>query len=304
MYPLVSIITINYNQYDVTCALLDTLQVITYPAVEVIVVDNGSAQDEAARLAAAYSFARVLAASDNLGFTGGNNLGMQAAKGDFILLLNNDTEVPAGFLEPLVRHMQQDAAIGICSPKIRYHHTDNILQYAGSHAINRFTARGRKIGWGEHDAGQHDVSGPTHLPHGAAMLIRRSVIDTIGMLGDVFFIYYEEHDFAERAKRAGYEIHFVAESWISHKESVTVGKDNAFKTYYMTRNRLLFTRRNVFGVAKLLAIVYVLLCAVPKHSLHYLVRQRWDLLDALWRGMLWHFNRQPEVHTNPRLQTA
>lgn len=304
MQPLISIITINYNQYEVTCALLDTLKELTYSAYEVIVVDNGSGANEAARLAAAYPTFRILAAPSNLGFTGGNNIGMEAARGAYFLLLNNDTEVPQGLLEPLVERMQSDSQIGICSPKIRYHHTPGMLQYAGSSAINRFTARGCKIGWGEYDHGQHNTSGPTALPHGAAMLIRRSVVEHIGMLSDHFFIYYEEHDFAERAKRAGYTIHYVAESAVSHKESVTVGKESVFKTFHMTRNRLLFTRRNVSNPAKGLAIAYFLLCAVPKNLAAYFIRRRFDLLAAFWRGVIWHFQRRPHLQTNPMLPTA
>lgn len=300
MAPLVSIITINYNQAAVTCALLDTLAGLTYPNIEVIVVDNGSAAGEAAMIRDRYPDVHVIARPTNTGFTGGNNTALCMANGDYLFLLNNDTEVPPGFLEPLVEAMENDGAIGLASPKIRFFHSPDRIQYAGGFPINPYTGRGRLVGYGEIDQGQHDRSGRTHLAHGAAMLIRRRVLERIGMLGDLFFIYYEEFDFTERARRAGYAIQYVAGSVVLHKESVTVGKENAFKTYYMTRNRLLYLRRNVFGLPFWFSIFFFLLVAVPRHTIRYLARRRLDLLSAFYRGLLWHV-RPRNVHDNPTL---
>lgn len=301
MPPLVSIVTLNWNQAEVTCALLDTLRDVTYPNLEVIVVDNGSRPEDAALLRERHPWIRLIENGRNEGFTGGNNVGIQASRGDYVLLLNNDTEVPAGFLEPLIEAMENDPAIGIASPKIRFHYAPDTIQYAGCDAINRYTGRGRLTGFGQIDRGQHDRSGRTELAHGAAMLIRRSVFERIGLLSDLFFIYYEEFDFTERTRRAGFEVQYVAESLVMHKESVTVGKENAFKTYYMTRNRLLFLRRNLFGASFWLALSFFLAISVPANTLRFILRRRFDLLGAFWRGLVWHLVPR-SVHRNPGLR--
>ncbi len=289
--PSVSIITINYNQAEVTCALLRSLRDVTYPRMEVIVVDNGSANDEAATIQAAHPEVRVLPSPVNGGFTGGNNLGMRAATGDYVLLLNNDTEVPAGFLEPLVDVMERRLDIGIASPKIYYYDVPDCIQYAGSTPFNYATGRSFTHGHGTIDTGKHNTSGPTAIAHGAAMLIRRAVLDRIGLLDDTFFIYYEELDFCERAQKAGYTIWYEAASWIWHKESMTTGKVSPFKTYYMTRNRLLLLRRHASGWTFLAGLLFFLGLAIPRQILRQVRHRRFDLLRALLRGFTWHLTR-------------
>jgi len=111
MRPLVSIVTLNWNQAEVTCDLLHSLSCATYPRIEVIVVDNGSDPRDVAKLSRVFPRPRIVRSRENLGFTGGNNLGMRVARGEYVLLLNNDVEVDPGFLEPLVAAMEaMDAA--------------------------------------------------------------------------------------------------------------------------------------------------------------------------------------------------
>jgi GT2 family glycosyltransferase len=118
MQPCVSIITINYNQLQVTCALLDSLRKVTYAELEVIVVDNHSTTDPSAVIASQYPEVKLIVSNENLGFAGGNNLGIRACKGDYILFLNNDTEVEPGFIEPLIAVCESHADAGIASPNI------------------------------------------------------------------------------------------------------------------------------------------------------------------------------------------
>ena len=117
--PKVSIITINFNSTDVTAALLRSLEKITYPSIEVIVVDN-STKDFGYQLPIDFPWITYLEPGENLGFAGGNNKGLRIATGEYYLLLNNDTEVDAGFLEPLIARFQTDANIGVICPKILY----------------------------------------------------------------------------------------------------------------------------------------------------------------------------------------
>jgi GT2 family glycosyltransferase len=287
-YPRVSIITINYNQVKVTCELLDSLRKLTYPDVEVIVVDNFSAEDPTAIITSQYPEVKYIRSDKNLGFAGGNNLGIKASTGKYLFFLNNDTEADPGFLEPLVNLFETNPKAGVASSKILYHNSGETIQYAGSTCINPFTGRNKRVGFMEKDRGQHDTQKETDLAHGAAMMVPRAVIDNVGMMPEFFFLYYEEVDWCESIKRAGYKVFYVPASKVYHKESMSVGKKSTLKTYYMTRNRLLFMRRNTSGAKKLTWIFFFLLFSLPKNALTYLMKREIDHAKAFSKGLLWN----------------
>ena len=193
--PLVSILTINYNEADTTARCLDSLRSVVYPRMERIVIDNGSEPGQAEWLQQRFPEATVIANPTNDGFAGGNNVGLAHASGDYILLLNNDARATPNLLWPLVDAMQEHPDVGIVSPKIVFAGTEDAdghaqIQYAGSDPLNPYTGRSRTVGYGERDDGRFDTSGPTHLAHGAAMMIRRDVFDIIGPMADAYFLYY------------------------------------------------------------------------------------------------------------------
>jgi GT2 family glycosyltransferase len=284
----VSIITINYNQLHHTLALLESLRHLTYPLVETIVVDNNSVENPTAKIKEKFPEVKVIASGVNLGFAGGNNLGVVASDGEYILFLNNDTEVDPGFLEPLVSLFESNPHAGAASSKIIYHNSDNIIQYAGSTCLNPMTGRNKRIGYMEKDLGQHDQLRETDLAHGCAMMVPRKVIDKVGMMPELFFLYYEEIDWCESIKRGGYKIYYVPGSKVFHKESMSVGKNSTLKTYYMTRNRLLFMRRNSSGISKFMALCFFLFISLPKNMLTYLLRKEIEHVKAFWRGCAWN----------------
>ncbi|QCR22502.1 glycosyltransferase family 2 protein [Pontibacter sp. SGAir0037] len=286
--PLVSIVSINYNQAQVTCEMVFSLRKITYPNIEIIVVDNASPSEAPDLIEEQCPEVKLIRSSVNLGYAGGNNLGVMQAKGEYILFLNNDTEVEPGFLEPLVDLFEHNAKAGVASPKIIYHNTDSMIQYAGSHGINAWTGRSITIGQFEKDKGQHNVSRATALADGAAMMVPMRVIQQVGLMPELYFLYYEELDWCEIMKRAGYSCHYVADSTIYHKESVSVGKFSVLKTYYMNRNRLLFIRRNMSGWKRWSSALVFLLAALPKKVLTHGARQEWKHLKALQQGLWWH----------------
>lgn len=296
--PLVSIISVNYNQAQVTCALLASLQHITYPNVEVIVIDNASPSEDPTCIIEQFPQINLIRSPQNLGFAGGNNLGIVAAKGKYVLFLNNDTEVEPNFLEPLVELFETNPKAGIASPKIIYYNTDNIIQYAGCQGINPWTGRGHTIGTNEKDLGQHNTSFATELAHGAAMMLPLDVIRKVGLMPELYFLYYEEHDWCHMVKRAGYECHYVGKTTVYHKESISVGKASALKTHYMYRNRLLFMRRNLSGWQFWSGLLFFLFIAVPKHAALFTLKAQRDHLTALWRGLRWHLQRRRNIHQN------
>ena len=292
MTPLVSIITINYNQLAHTLDLLRSIRAATYKNVEVIVVDNASKEDPNEEIKKQDPETIVIRSEKNLGFAGGNNLGIGVSKGKYLFFLNNDTEVDANAFEPLVDFFESTKDAGAASPKILYYKSEETIQYVGCSNINPYTGRNHREGFKEKDRGQFDSTRVTDLAHGAAMMVPRTVIDEVGMMPELFFLYYEELDWCETIKEKGYKIYVVPKSKVYHKESQSVGKNSTSKTYYMTRNRLLFMRRHTQGLVKISWVLFFILFSIPKNSVKYLITNETDHLKAFWKGLLWHVNHK------------
>ena len=293
--PLVSIISVNYDQPEVTCEMLASLRNLSYENLEIIVVDNGSPKFDPQIIKDKYPEIQLIKSKKNLGFAGGNNLAIKEASGKYLFFLNNDTEVNIDCIEPLVSLFESNSTAGIASPKIIFFESDDTIQYAGSTEINPWTGRNKGIGSMEKDMGQFDISSQTDLAHGAAMMVPKAVIDEVGLMPEVYFLYYEELDWCEMIKRQGYTCHYVGKSSIYHKESVSVGKSSLLKTYYINRNRLLFIRRNFFGFQKWSSYFVFLALAIPKRSLAHALNGEWKHCGALWKGVLWNVKSPPEL---------
>jgi len=299
--PLVSVISVNYNHAQVTCDMLDSLYKCSYPSLEVIVIDNGSPDDDPSIIKEKFPQVLYVETGENLGFAGANNLGICLSKGKYILLLNNDTIVTPNFLEPLVNKMESDPAIGAVSPKIRYYYLPDTIQFAGMTPINSYTVRSRAYGHMEKDVGQFDQDRISAYAHGAAMMVSRKVVEEIGLMSLSFFLYYEELDWGFRIRKAGYKIYYVYNSMIYHLESVATGKQSPFKTYYLNRSRLLYMRRNVRGAKSIIPILFQLIVAIPKNMVQFLFQGRIDLFRAYCRAVGWQIRTafQPFIHKHP-----
>jgi len=288
---LVSIVTVNFNQPLVTELLLKSLQdVNTYPNIEVIVVDNGSQVNPVPAWKHKYPEVVFVRSDINTGFAGGNNIGIHYAKGDYLFLINNDTEVTPSLIEQLTRSLTDNPEIGMISPKIHYFDQPGLLQYAGYTNMNYYLARNHCIGQFEEDKGQYDfMSGKTGYAHGAAMMIRREAVNKAGLMSENYFLYYEELDWCERIRNAGYEIHTNLSALIYHKESVSVGKRSALKEYFMTRNRILFIRKNAPGFSFFIFSLYFLIGVVPRNTVQYLLHKEFRFIPVFYKAILWHF---------------
>ncbi len=302
-WPLVSIVTVNYNQTDATLELIDSLLKITYPNIELLVVDNDSPEADASRIRQKYPRVILVQSPINYGFAAGNNLGIMRAKGKYVLILNNDVIVTPNFLEPLVEICENNPRIGAVSPKIRFYYDPQIIQYAGFTPFHPITMRNRAIGWRERDTGQHDVEGPTGFCHGAAMLVPMEVVRKVGMMSYIYFLYYEEADWCERIKKAGWELWYTHRSLIFHKESISTGKESPLKVYYLTRNRIIYLRRNVNGINFWLGVAYQVLIALPRNALKYSLKGKISYVKAFIKGVGWnifHLN-DLSIFENPTL---
>ncbi len=292
--PFVSVITVNYRQNNVTLDFLASFTQVDYPAFEIIVVDNAAIGSELQNDISAkfssfpVSYIRIEA---NLGFAGGNNVGVKRSKGDYILFINNDTEVPVDILTKLLQVFEKYPDAGMVSPKLLFYES-GLIQYAGAIRINALTGRGRKIGFGETDSGQYSETRVTDLGHGAAMMLPRKIIDKVGMMPEIFFLYYEEHDWGEQVKRAGFKIYYCATTFVRHKESMTIGKQSLIKTYYMNRNRLIYVRRNTSGLTKLIALSFYLLLALPKQLAVFALKRQWDHFWEVLKALKWNMSHK------------
>ncbi len=284
MTTSLSIISVNYNGLALTCAMIDSLYRHRTTPLEIIVVDNGSAADEAAALRLHYPDITAIRSEENLGFAGGNNLGIKAAKGAYLLLLNNDTEVADNSLHWLTERLDADPALGVVCPKIRFFAPPQSIQFAGYTPLSPITLRNALIGFGEPDNGSFDTPHLTPYAHGAAMLVRRTAIERAGLMPEDYFLYYEELDWSLRLREAGYTIGYEPRATVFHKESATTGQQSPLRTYYLTRNRLLFARRNLRGGSRQLSVIYQLSIALPKSLVCHMLHRRFDLMQATLRG--------------------
>ncbi len=282
----VSIITINYNGVKDTCELIETLP-LEDNTLEVIVIDNASRNDEATIIRRRYPQIKVIRSDKNLGFAGGNNLGIKAAHGKYLFFINNDTllKPQASDLRPLIHRLESSPKIGAVCPKIRFAWSDNPIQFAGYTPLSPITMRNRAIGFGETDQGQYNTAHPTPYAHGAAMMVKREVIDKAGLMPECYFLYYEELDWSMMIRRAGYDIWYEPSVTIYHKESQATGQDSPLRTYYITRNRLLFVKRNINGIEKILSYIYIIGVVGLKDILKNLLRRRLDLTQATIKGI-------------------
>lgn len=232
--PLVSVIIPNWNGAAHLPTCLDALRRQTYPAIEIIVVDNASTDGSQALLAEQYPEVRVIPLSANQGFAGAVNIGIRPAQGDLIALLNNDTEADANWVAELVRALETHPTAGFAASKLRLFDRRQVLHSAGDTFSRSGQANSRGV-W-ETDSGQYDQEGPIFSACGGAVAYRRAMLDDIGLFDEDFFFNLEDVDLAWRAQLRGYGGIFVPTSLVYHKLSATGGGVTA--SYYTGRNSI------------------------------------------------------------------
>lgn len=292
--PLVSIITVNFNQLQVTLELLESLKNISFRDFEIILVDNGSTEDSSKLLSKKYPEVNYIFSHKNLGFSGGNNLGIRASKGDYLFFVNNDAEVTEGCIETLLQLFHSVPKLGIVSPRICYDPklTDNqqIIQYAGATHIHLMTARNEILGEKQMDEGQFDQAQETAYVHGAAMMVKREIIDKVGVMPEEFFLYYEELDWSEQIRNASYQVYVEPNALVFHKESLAVGKNSTLKTYYHTRNRIFFVRRNRSWSQIAIFYLFLFFFTIPKNTFVFFKNREWGHILAFYKGIWWNLS--------------
>lgn len=280
---MVSIITVNYNGLADTCEMIQSFRRHeTYP-YEIIVVDNGSQMPEGEEIKKRYPDIKLVL-NTNTGFAGGNNAGLKVAEGNYLFFLNNDTIIKEPILEALVSRLESDPKNGGASPMLKYSYAPDTLQYAGFTPFSPITLRNSSIGFNEKDQPRYRTARPTPSMHGAAMMVRRDVVQQVGPMTEVFFLFYEEFDWSARILRAGYQLWYEPAAVVYHKESMTARKGTPLREFYLSRARILYARRNITGCRKWLSCLYIFFVAAPKKTINYLIHGKLQLAAAVVRG--------------------
>ena len=286
--PLVYIILINWNGLEDTLECLESLRKIAYPNFRVIVVDNGSKDNQAEIIKEKFPEIKLIKNKQNMGYVIANNQGIELAlkrSADYILLLNNDTVVERNFLDILIKYAEQSKNVGILSPKILYYDFNKIWSVGGKilpGGITILTGKGK-----DHNCYTTEVI-ETDFVSGCAMLIKRSVIETIGFLDPIYFAYFEDADFCLRAKNFGYKIVVIPKSVIYHKKSSSSGIRGSFRKlsplqyYLLTRNQILFIKK--FSRWKIASIIVTIAFRLA----YLLVYNKLDIesLKSLVKGII------------------
>lgn len=284
--PRVVIVVINWNGGEDTLACLDSLAGVHYPECSVLVVDNASQDGSPERIRACHPEVLLMVSRVNLGFTGGNNLGMKAALqrgADYVLLLNHDTLVSPDFLEEMVAVGEADPSIGVLGPTIYYHARPGVIWSAGG-AIDWKRGTTQMIGMNEVDRNQYGMKPrAVDFVTGCAMLVKREALEAAGLLDESFFAYYEEVEWCVRIRRAGYAIVHVPGAKIWHKISPEAREASVAVHYYMTRNRLLFLKKTG---ASGLAWVHTLIGEYLRTLLSWSLRPKWRYKREQRRAMV------------------
>lgn len=282
----VSIITINYNGIYDTTEFINSLRDHEIYPYELIVIDNASKNpEESSILRKMYPDILVIRSDKNLGFAGGNNLGINYATGNYIFFLNNDIIITTPILEELVNRLEKDKKIGCVSPKIANWPQKETIQFAGFTPMTTITLRNECIGYKQKDKGQFNLAHKTPFAHGAAMMVRSEDIQKFGLMPEFYFLYYEEFDWCVHMRNIGYTIWYEPRSTVYHKESVSIGLQSPLQVYYHTRNRYIFAKRTVSNrFIRICCYLYQIVIVFNSRILKYILEKKFHLLSPLFKG--------------------
>jgi GT2 family glycosyltransferase len=286
--PKVIIVVLTWRNYEVTKDCLYSLRKLDYPNFEVVLVDNGSADGSAERLASEFPEVRLIKNEKNLGFPAGNNVAIRDAmerNPDYFLLLNNDTLVAPDFLSKLVKVAESDDRIGIVNPKILYFEPPDRVWFGGGY-YKPWWSTGKVRGENRRDVGEYNDTREISFVTGCAFLIKTGVVRQIGLLDEIFFLGFEDLDWTVRALRAGFRAFYVGSAVIWHKSSYDTKKNlgKPIIDFYRTRNSILFARKHV-SFRHWPGFLLSLGKYVAYRSAAYLLRAEPKRIGMLYRGI-------------------
>lgn len=266
----VTVIVLNWNGKDDTIECLNSLKLIDYSSLDILVVDNGSSDDSVEVIRSEFPDVAVIEAGENLGYAGGNNVGIKYALqqgAEYILVLNNDTIVDPNLVDAFIEAANAYPEAGILNAKIYYYSEPHKIWAVGG-GWNKNNCDLILIGLGEIDDGII-YKEPFEVDYaiGCALFFHRTVVERIGFIEDKFFLNFEEIDWCSRARKAGYKIYSIPAAKIWHKVSASFGGEEApLRRYYLVRNNMLWAKRNLSLSERFLTAKRMLSGIVPRFS--------------------------------------
>lgn len=291
--PHVTIVILNWNREADTLECLDSLVRMKYSSFSIVVVDNGSTDGSPEAIERWGRENRPLTQirnAVNRGFVRGSNQGMRHALStdtDYLFLLNNDTVVEPDALSLLIATAERSGDIGMVGPKVYQHGKGPVLDSAGTRTIT-WLAQGFLVGHGEEDRGQYDAAATAGMPYvtGTALLVKRAVLEKVGLMDEDYFCYFDDFDWGLRAREAGYRLLLVPEAVIQHKGSQTAGFGSPFYVHQRIRGQIIFARKHIPVLPFLFAFLpYLVLYRYLRPATLMIVRRRWLHLHALHSGI-------------------
>ncbi|MDD5557754.1 MAG: glycosyltransferase family 2 protein [bacterium] len=283
-------VVLNYRRADDTAACVRSLLASEGADPEIIIVDNGSGDGSAERLASLFPSLVHLRSGENLGYAGGNNLGIREALrrgADYVLVLNNDCTVAPDAVAAMVEAARARGA-SIVSPKVHDARRPGVIQYAGYRNIH-LLAQGVPVGEGRTDRGQYDRPREVRAAPGCAMLLDRGLCESVGLFDEQFFAYSEELDLCRRATAAGRRIVYAPAALVRHRKAATLDAGSPAYAYYLTRGRLIYARKHLgWGGFLLLFLPYFAVAKVLRPAAAAALAGRWDVVRAILRAIGWN----------------
>lgn len=259
-YPLVHIVILNYNSINDTISCLKSLKNIDYPNYKIVVVDNNSSDNSVEILQEQFKEDIIIANKENMGYASGNNVGIKFALdngADYICVLNNDVEVEPNFLNPIINLLEEDKSIAIAGPCICEFSDREKVQAMGAY-INLYIglAQGKYRGKNYNSLSKNMFE--VDYIGGACFVVRREILENIGLIPENYFLFYEETEFCLKIKKRGYKLICLKNSRVYHKGSATISKFGGLSYYFLNRNRIVFMRRNANIMQKSIFSIYLL----------------------------------------------
>ncbi len=275
---MISVVILNWNGKKVTADCLDSVKGQTFKNYEVILVDNASDDGSCGYLKKKFPFVKLIRNEENLGYAGGNNVGVKSARGKYILILNNDVILDRSFLSELWKNRNKADILGV---KNYYFNKKNVIWAVGS-SVNKFTMRAGLVGNKLKDSENVNKMKIEHAV-GSAIFINKKVIDKIGFLNEDFFAYFEETEWQTRAERAGFTISWVPTAKLWHRVAYSTGGGRSpMSAYYLVRNRGYFIKK--YAGWKIIAWTYWII-EVLARIFYGLVKNR-EYSKMSFRGMM------------------
>jgi GT2 family glycosyltransferase len=285
--PKIVTIVLNTNRRQDTLECLSSLERGVCLNCTIIVLDNASADGSVEAIRADFPAVQIIPLAENHGYAGNNNVGIQAALAqgaDWVFVLNEDTILAPDCLSRLVEAGEGDPRVGVVGPMVFHHNEPNVIQSAGGRLSNMWVAT--HIGQNEVDQGQYSTPRRVDWISGCGILVRRAVIEQIGMLDEQFYYYWEETEWCIRARKAGWDIVHVPQAKLWHKGVQRDYRPAPSVTYYNTRNRLIALSKHHAPLRVWICTWWQAFRILASWTIRPIWRSKRAHRDAMWRGIM------------------